>query len=74
MEASWSMMSRFGASDHYLIENGLLADCEVVCDGKTWKLHKLILCSRSRYFKDHLLNNPSVCIISLPAEDSSVNY
>ncbi|KAL0940070.1 BTB/POZ domain-containing protein [Colletotrichum truncatum] len=34
----------------------MLADCEVICQGKAWKLHKTILCARSSYFKSALLS------------------
>ncbi|KAK1593481.1 BTB/POZ protein [Colletotrichum navitas] len=59
MEAPTCTLSNFGGRDHDLIDSGFLADCEVVCDGRTWKLHKLILCSRSNYFRDRLLDDLS---------------
>lgn len=37
-------------SDLKLLESGNFADVTVTCGTKTWKLHKLILCSRSRFF------------------------
>ncbi|KAK2035638.1 hypothetical protein LX32DRAFT_3293 [Colletotrichum zoysiae] len=59
METPTSIVSRFGGNDHALIESGLLADYEVECDGKTWRLHKVILCSRSSFFKKLILDYPS---------------
>ncbi|OHF04311.1 hypothetical protein CORC01_00650 [Colletotrichum orchidophilum] len=39
-----------------LLKSGVFSDCEVKCDGKTWKLHKSILCIRSGYFNSCLTN------------------
>ncbi|KAK7713702.1 hypothetical protein SLS63_012017 [Diaporthe eres] len=38
------------ASDLGLLESGYFADVTVVCGAKSWKLHKLILCSRNKFF------------------------
>lgn len=38
-----------------LYESGILADVEVRCGDQTWKLHKVILCTRSAWFKKALL-------------------
>ncbi|KXH27591.1 hypothetical protein CSAL01_00758 [Colletotrichum salicis] len=43
-------MSSFGRSDEELLKTGIFSDCQVKCDGKTWNLHKSILCGRSKYF------------------------
>ncbi|KAF6833224.1 BTB/POZ domain-containing protein [Colletotrichum musicola] len=40
-----------------LLRSGILSDCEITCEGKTWKLHKSIICTRSGYFKALLLKN-----------------
>ncbi|KAK2035637.1 POZ domain-containing protein [Colletotrichum zoysiae] len=48
---------RFSDSDHQLLIGGLLSDCEVVCDGRTWALHKAILGSRSAFFKKCFLDD-----------------
>ncbi|KAK2043405.1 hypothetical protein LZ31DRAFT_595598 [Colletotrichum somersetense] len=48
---------RFSDSDHQLLIGGLFTDCEVVCDGKTWALHKAILGSRSAFFKKCFLDD-----------------
>jgi len=45
----WSPCSR-------ILESGLFANIEVTCadTGKTFKVHKSVLCERSRYFKSAL--------------------
>ena len=43
-----------------LLTDPFMADCKVVCGDKSWDLHKLILCTRSRYFKAAFTGNFSV--------------
>ncbi|KAK7713708.1 hypothetical protein SLS63_012023 [Diaporthe eres] len=38
-------------SDIRLLESGDLADATIVCGDRTWKVHKLILSSRNKWFK-----------------------
>lgn len=38
-----------------LLESGMLADAEVKCAERTWKVHKIILCTRSDWFKKALM-------------------
>lgn len=38
-----------------LLESGMLADAEVKCARRTWKVHKIILCNRSDWFKKALM-------------------
>ncbi|KAJ2900356.1 hypothetical protein MKZ38_002489 [Zalerion maritima] len=40
----------FSSSDAKLLSDGTFSDCEVVCGDKTWKTHKSILCTRSKWF------------------------
>ncbi|KAG6358049.1 hypothetical protein INS49_013933 [Diaporthe citri] len=42
-------------NDLELFESGVLADVEVKCGDHTWKLHKVILCTRSTFFKSALM-------------------
>ncbi|EEY21374.1 hypothetical protein D7B24_003995 [Verticillium nonalfalfae] len=42
---------RFMLSDHRLLTSGFFADCEIVLGCKTWKLHKSVICLRSKYFE-----------------------
>ncbi|KUI59500.1 BTB/POZ domain-containing protein 8 [Cytospora mali] len=53
----WSLASDgcLGRSDLELLHSGLLADAQVVCGNRTWEVHKLILCTRSEWFKKALL-------------------
>ncbi|KAK4443088.1 hypothetical protein QBC34DRAFT_386678 [Podospora aff. communis PSN243] len=37
-----------------IFESGFLSDCVVKCGDKEWKLHKVILCARSKFFKKAL--------------------
>lgn len=38
-----------------LFESGMLADVEIKCGDHTWKLHKVILCTRNIWFKRALM-------------------
>ncbi|RYO74764.1 hypothetical protein DL766_008030 [Monosporascus sp. MC13-8B] len=40
-----------------ILESGLLADVTLKCSSREWKLHKLILATRSRWFKAALCGN-----------------
>ncbi|KAB5513159.1 BTB/POZ protein [Coniochaeta sp. 2T2.1] len=51
------MDDRFLSADQKLLESGLFADVTVTCKGKTWNLHKNILCSRSVWFEKALNGN-----------------
>lgn len=42
------------ASDLKLLESGNFADVTVTCGDKSWKVHKIILCSRSKWFEKAL--------------------
>ncbi|KAI5925389.1 BTB/POZ protein [Camillea tinctor] len=48
-------LSRFVAVDEMLMISGRLADVEVKCRDRTWKLHRLILATRCPWF-DKALN------------------
>ncbi|KAF6816899.1 BTB/POZ domain-containing protein [Colletotrichum plurivorum] len=50
-------MGPFDNTDESLLRSGILSDCEITCEGKTWKLHKSIICTRSGYFMALLLKN-----------------
>lgn len=45
------------ASDLKLLETGNFADAEIICQGKTFKIHKAVVCTRSVWF-DKALNGP----------------
>lgn len=38
-------------ADIRLFESGNLADATIVCGDRTWKVHKIILSSRCKWFK-----------------------
>lgn len=38
-----------------LLDSGMLADAEVQCAKRTWKVHRIILCTRSDWFKKALM-------------------
>lgn len=40
-----------------IFDSGFLSDCTVRCGKKVWRLHKIILCSRSKFFKAALTGN-----------------
>lgn len=40
-----------------LLESGLFSDAEVRCGSRTWKVHKAILCTRSKWFKKALMGH-----------------
>jgi hypothetical protein len=40
-----------------LLESGNLADAEIICNGRVWKVHKLILRSRCVWFEKVFANN-----------------
>ncbi|KAJ0116889.1 btb poz domain-containing protein [Diaporthe amygdali] len=51
----WAMdMSTFQENYLKLFESGKLDDVKVKCADYTWKLHKAILCARSKWFKSAL--------------------
>lgn len=52
-----------------LLESGMLADAEVKCAGCTWKVHKVILCTRSDWFKKALMG-PFEASSTLPVLDA----
>ncbi|KAM0324605.1 hypothetical protein ACHAQA_007993 [Verticillium albo-atrum] len=58
---------RFKMSDHQLLTSGFFADCELVLGEKVWKLHKSVVCLRSKYFERALMGNWPVSA-SDPAE------
>ena len=41
---------RFADHSKRLFDSDVYADLTVVCNGKSWKVHKAIVCSRSRFF------------------------
>lgn len=45
------------ASDLKLLETENFADAEIICQGKTFKIHKAVVCTRSVWF-DKALNGP----------------
>jgi len=38
-----------------LFESDIFADCTIKCGDKEWRLHKIILCRESRFFKGAFL-------------------
>ncbi|KAH7033144.1 BTB/POZ protein [Microdochium trichocladiopsis] len=48
------MSHLFGARDIELLESGEFADAIVECDGKSWRVHKAIVCKRSEWFRKAL--------------------
>lgn len=52
------------ASDLKLLETGNFADTEIICRGKTFKVHKALICSRSVWFEKALNGGFAVRTIS----------
>lgn len=51
-------------ADLRLLESGNFADATIVCGDRTWKVHKLILSSRSKWFSTAFHNeNFAVSIV-----------
>lgn len=46
--------SRFRGNDIELLRTGQFSDAEVVVGGRTWKVHKCIVCSRSGFLAQAL--------------------
>lgn len=42
------------ASNMKLLETGNFADAELICGGKTFKIHKSVVCTRSVWFEKAL--------------------
>ncbi|KAK0653080.1 hypothetical protein B0T16DRAFT_455389 [Cercophora newfieldiana] len=55
--ASTEMIERKLNDSTEVFDSGFLSDCVVKCGDKEWKLHKLLLCSRSKFFKAALTGN-----------------
>lgn len=55
-----------------LLESGVLTDVKVSCGDRTWDLHKLILCSRSSFFKNALTGEFEVRSTSKAASQRTV--
>lgn len=55
-----------------LLESGMLADAEVKCPNRTWKVHKIIVCTRSDWFKKALMG-PFEARSILPALNAIAN-
>ncbi|KAK3314183.1 BTB/POZ protein [Apodospora peruviana] len=51
------MENPFRSADEQLLDSGLFADVVVKCGERTWKLHKNILCTRSKWFDAALNGN-----------------
>lgn len=43
-----------------LFQSGMLADSEVRCGARAWKVHKAILCTRSEWFEKALIGHYKV--------------
>lgn len=43
--------SDFKANDKELLQSGLFADGTVICQGRTWKVHRALMASRLKFFK-----------------------
>lgn len=41
----------FSAADKELLDSGKYADAKIVANGKTYNVHKLVLCTRSVWFR-----------------------
>lgn len=39
------------SADIRLFETGILADATVICEDRTWKVHKVIVSSRCKWFE-----------------------
>lgn len=53
----WRFLSGFAlliSMHHRLLEGGTLSDSQVHCGKRIWKVHKAILCVRSKWFKKAL--------------------
>lgn len=50
-------------ADVQLFESGNLADATIVCGDRTWKVHKVILGSRCKWFKSAFYGNLAVCFL-----------
>lgn len=48
--------------DYSLLKSGNFADAEIFCNGMTWKVHKLILRSRCRWFEKAFDKNWEVIV------------
>ncbi|RYO84170.1 hypothetical protein DL764_009371 [Monosporascus ibericus] len=49
--------------DKELLKTGFFSDVKVVCDDKTWALHKNILCTRRVFFKKALKATPDLAAL-----------
>ncbi|KAG6360902.1 hypothetical protein INS49_011970 [Diaporthe citri] len=50
-------LDRLAKQNLDLLESGNFADVEIICQGRTWKVHKVILQSRCRWFEKAFENN-----------------
>lgn len=51
---------KLSEADTQLFESGNFADATIVCGDRTWKVHKLILSSRCKWFKAAFYGNMAV--------------
>lgn len=49
-------------ADTRLFESGNFADATIVCGGRTWQVHKVILSSRCKWFKAAFYGNMKVSV------------
>lgn len=52
--------------DLEIYQTGEYADCNLVCEGRAWDLHRQIICPRSAYFRDAYKGNLDVGNTNLP--------
>lgn len=42
---------RFSSADKELLQSGNYADAKIIANGKTYNVHKNVLCTRSKWFR-----------------------
>lgn len=59
---------------HSLFDNSTYSDLTVTCEERAWRVHKAIVCLRSRWFANALKHGTKVCSVSDPLRASRQNH